>query len=67
MIRRTKKERGRVLQALWNFVSILIILIMCYHWPASVSPVPRPFVEEWPTINGVYRKELTRELKDATE
>lgn len=48
--RHPDKERKSVLQMLWNFVSILIITVLLVQWPATVSPVPRPFQEEWPTI-----------------
>lgn len=47
------KERRRVLQMLWNFVSILIISTLLYHWPspAALPLVPeRPFEEAWPTV-----------------
>ena len=41
-------EQRRVLQMLWNFVSILLITVLLVQWPAP--SVRRPFKEAWPTI-----------------
>jgi len=47
---KAEKERGRVLQALWNFLSVLIICTLLVRWPVPAPVVPRPFKEEWPTV-----------------
>lgn len=74
------KERGRVLQMLWNFLSITIITVLLYQWPDPPSALPEPpFAEEWPTIiemmdwagtndgTGLFRKETQDAYEDKWE